>query len=734
MIQKLLLCFSVLGFTLGAASEGFGQWVQTNGPSGGYIRAFAQSGTTLFAAVDKATNGGFGVFRSTDNGKSWSAKNNGLTDLEVWALAVSGTNLFCGTQSGGLFRSTDSGATWTASNNGLSNMSVHALEVNGSYVFAGTPGGIFLSTNSGANWESVASGNVICLKRAGTNLFAGTYGHGILISSNNGASWTEDTTGLTNNKVYALAVSGNNILAGTSGGGVFVSTNNGSDWAPDTVGLVGSGLQGGLYDYSLAMIGNDYFVGTQEGGVFRSTNNGASWAAVNSGLTNTFGTALLASGNNLLAGTINGIFLSTNNGTTWTYASNGLPVNTPVQAFTTIGQDAPMLFAGEGSNFRGNYLGGFFLSNDNGNNWQASNGLPANSDITALTVSGANSSLPVIFAGTAGYLSGPGLIFRSSDSGATWSRATNGLSTWLAVSALESIGGAGTSPPIVFAGTTGATGGGSVLRSTDDGTTWKSANSGLASVAVTSFAVIGSNSSSPIVFAGTFGNGVFRSSDSGSTWVAGGSAGDMNVQALAIIGDNASSPILFASAYTGVYLSRDSGRNWIDAGLDTDRIQALAVSGANVFAGAYGGTVFLSADSGTTWKPVGLSNIEIQALAVAGSNLYAGTYGEGVWRRPLSDFGISDVSPADSIASALVSYPNPLAQSATIRFTSTDGGMALISIVNLLGTPVAQLFDGELQAGQHSFTWDASNVPLGSYWCVVRMGSRTERIALSVQR
>ena len=48
-------------------------------------------------------NGG-GVFLSTNNGTSWTAVNTGLTNTAVSALAVSGTNLFAGTGSGGVWR------------------------------------------------------------------------------------------------------------------------------------------------------------------------------------------------------------------------------------------------------------------------------------------------------------------------------------------------------------------------------------------------------------------------------------------------------------------------------------------------------------------------------------------------------------------------------------------------------------------------------------------------------
>jgi hypothetical protein len=59
---------------------------------------------------------GEGVFHSTNNGASWSAVDTGLTNTDIYGLAVIGTNIFAGTfQSpgdsiGGVFVSTNDGS------------------------------------------------------------------------------------------------------------------------------------------------------------------------------------------------------------------------------------------------------------------------------------------------------------------------------------------------------------------------------------------------------------------------------------------------------------------------------------------------------------------------------------------------------------------------------------------------------------------------------------------------
>ena len=219
MTMWIILLALLVGLT-SINSHSQNSWQQTNGPEGGSIRAFAVSGTNLFAGTHYN-----GVFLSTNNGTSWTAVNSGLTSADVYALAVSGTNIFAGTYEGGVFRSTNNGTSWTAMNSGLTSTDVLALAVSGTNLFAGTNGGAFLSTNNGTSWTAVNSGltakYVKALAVIGTNLFAGTNFGGVFLSTNNGTSWTAMNSGLTETSINAFAISGTNLFAGTLGGGVW---------------------------------------------------------------------------------------------------------------------------------------------------------------------------------------------------------------------------------------------------------------------------------------------------------------------------------------------------------------------------------------------------------------------------------------------------------------------------------------------------------------------------------
>jgi hypothetical protein len=222
---------------------------------------------------------------------------------------------------------------------------------------------------------------VNCFASIGTNLFAGSYLHGVFRSTNNGKNWDSASTGLPPNVgINAFAISGTNLFAGSYLHGVFRSTNNGKNWDSASTGLPPNvGIT------AFAISGTNLFAGTS-GGVFLSTNNGASWTRVSTGLTNPDVSALAVSGTNLFAGTAyGGVFLSTNSGTSWTDASTGLPTNAYFLAFAVSGTN---LFAGTS--------GGVFLSTNNGASWtRVSTGL-TNPVVSALAVSGTN-----LFAGTA---------------------------------------------------------------------------------------------------------------------------------------------------------------------------------------------------------------------------------------------------------------------------------------------------------------------------------------------
>jgi ligand-binding sensor domain-containing protein len=172
---------------------------------------------------------------------------------------------------------------------------------------------------------------------------------------------------------------------------------------------------------------------------------------------------------------------------------------------------------------------------------------------------------------------------------------------------------------------------------TNNDASWTAVNTGLTNtfINVSALTVSGTN-----LFAGTYGGGVFLSTDNGTSWTITGFFMNTYVYALAVSPNGASGTNLFAGtdAY-GVFLSTNIGTSWNAAstGLTETTVRSLAVSGTNLFAGTYGG-VFLSTNNGKSWTAAntGLTNSPVNAFIVSpngasGTNLFAGTNGGGVF-------------------------------------------------------------------------------------------------------
>lgn len=552
----------------------------------------------------------------------------------------------------------------------------------GTNIFAGTDGGgVFLTSNNGGLWTSVNIGltntevYALATANSGATVFAGTYGGGVFLSTNSGNSWTAVNTGLTNLQVNALAISGSAIFAGTNAG-VFISNNNGGNWTAVNNGLTAMDV------LSFTVSGTNILAGTGNGGVFLSTNNGGLWTQKNNGLGNTYVNALAVNGAKLFAGTDGSIYISIDNATTWTLAQ------TTPGLVKSIDINGTTIYAGYGTMTP---TGGIVNSIDNGVNWTTvSNGLPGNKGVYAVKQSGS-----LVFAGTDGAglyttsnngslwasdqgitntdanslslatigtniiagVYGTGMFLSTNNGAGPWTPINTGLPSTNLINALATNG-----TTTVFTGTY-ANG---VYRTTDNGTTWTAMNTGLGTnLNVTSFAISGST-----IYAGTFGGGVFKSTITGSSWTP-VNTGITNLQIQSLV---ASGTKVFAGTFYGggVYFSNNSGSTWthINNGLTNTNVNTLAISGTRVFAGTVAG-VFSSPDNGSNWTQLnfGLTNQTVMSLLVSGAEIFAGTDGGGVF---FSNDSANHWIAANTGLTSFNVYS--LAISDSIIFAGTHGG------------------------------------------------------------
>lgn len=290
MKKTIVSIIAVIAGITAQQPEARGQWVETSmRGQAGEIYCLLSSGDSLYAGADS------GVFVSTNNGANWIAINNGISDLEVYALAAIGGRIFAGGwgayengSPGNLFFSTDNGANWICDTSLIpDNTIINSLAIKEGDLFVGTQGsGVFFSTNNGdswalagENWNVAGDGanHINVLSVDGGKIYAGT-NYGVFLSTDNGANWV--SRGLTDDtllNIQALAASDGNLYAGTFKNDIFFSSNDGENWISIDNGTANMNL------HFIAVSGENLFVGIN-GGVSLSTNNGANWFAEDSGL------------------------------------------------------------------------------------------------------------------------------------------------------------------------------------------------------------------------------------------------------------------------------------------------------------------------------------------------------------------------------------------------------------------------------------------------------------------
>ncbi|MBW7906791.1 MAG: hypothetical protein LC135_02250 [Phycisphaerae bacterium] len=306
----------------------------------------------VYDAAGRAVSGtDGGVYRSGNNGTSWTAFNQALGTIQFYAglstHPADATILFGGTQDNGSNRRSTDTLNWDQVLGGDGGWT-QVDQANPLRVFAefqGT-GNLYRSLNGGASFSLTNSGI------AGTdrNCFLPPYlidpansnrmlyaTHRIYRSLNGGTSWTAISGDLTNGppaaiRTLAMAPSDPNVVyAATNDGNVQVSTNGGVSWT-----LVASGVAGwprvtreiwvsprapATVYLALASFG--------EQRMLRSFNAGQSWEALAGDLpdvpVNTVAVDERTSPPMIYAGTDRGVYRSLDDGESWHRPGQGMP-------------------------------------------------------------------------------------------------------------------------------------------------------------------------------------------------------------------------------------------------------------------------------------------------------------------------------------------------------------------------------------------------------------------------
>jgi photosystem II stability/assembly factor-like uncharacterized protein len=681
-------------------------WVRTGGPLGGLgydVRMRPDNPDIMYV-----TDAWAGVFISNDAGKTWHPSNEGITTrtggsgdaIPVFCLTIDPHDhdiIWIGTQNvRGIFKSTDAGKTWVEKDNGIIEYEgitfrgftvdpgtsdiVYAAAELASYAWSNqeqtgrefdkTKGVVYKTIDGGENWSAIWRGNNLAryiwidpgnsdVLYISTGIFDREAansdhtinkpgGEGVVKSTDGGQTWQQVNNGLSNLYVGTLFMHPTNpdiLLAGTGnnaypdGGGVYLSTNGGISWQAVIENENINAVEFALSNPNIAYAGS-------AGAVYCSSNRGQTWHKVSTGEEG-WGSPGVRAGfpidfqvdprdpNRIFANNYGGgNFLSTDGGQNWTVASDGY-TGAQVRAIAVDPTDPATVYVAARS--------GFFTSTDGGNSWIGQNTPPAyHLEWNAVAVDPSN---PQHILASNNW---DPVILNSDNSGRTWSwsgdRLAEGMGWRVIAFALSD-------PNIVYAGSSAFFSAGvfdntmpaaGVYISRDGGATWNSVNDALSEKA--NIIDICVDPSDPqIVYTATGTNGLLKTSDAGGNWTAMNIAMPMTTAVLSVAVHPVNSQTIYTGmAHSGLYRSNDSGKTWQSStnGMPPeshitdilfDPRDPQVMYAADSLSGVYRST-----DGGRFWRQLNtaLSMRAVNCLAVStdGLHLYAATEGGGVYR------------------------------------------------------------------------------------------------------
>jgi photosystem II stability/assembly factor-like uncharacterized protein len=280
-------------------------------------------------------------------------------------------------------------------------------------------------------------------------------------------------------------------------------------------------------------------------------------------------------------------------------------------------------------------------------------------------------------------------LLRSADRGATWEPAYASLNLAEALpTPAVAVSSVFAHDRTVFAGVAG-----SVLRSTDGGQTWQVATLPAPPPTVSTLCISPAYEEDGILFAGSMQDGVFRSANRGSNWVAWNfGLIDLNVLAVALSPNFGADETLFAGTETGLFRSTNGGRAWREVALPEDAAPVLALAlsphydqDGIILVGTEEQGMWNSADRGKNWThlaglPAGAVNAVLldpeypappRLLVLMDSGLYLSEDNGESWLELPLDL-------AEDVAPMCVAAPEGLTAGALLLVGLSDGAVTTV--------------------------------------------------------
>ena len=268
---------------------------------------------------------------------------------------------------------------------------------------------------------------------------------------------------------------------------------------------------------------------------------------------------------------------------------------------------------------------------------------------------------------------------------------------------------------------------GDMYRSFDGGGTWQKAKQLPMGSADTPWSLEADPTLPGKLYAGTFGDSLYVTTNFGETWTKPEGNGLGNGHIFDIEFDPLSGN-LFVGTAQGVYYSADGGDNWngLNAAFPEPTVppEVRHISfdeNGVLYVGTWGQGVWAS----TNWQATALADFalqvgEISDLVISDGGVYVLTSGAEMIRFDALSFSSSvdteeETAELPTAYALEQNYPNPFNPVTSIAFSLPATQNVNLAVYDVLGRRVATLVNGPLAAGQHQVQFNAASLPSGMY-------------------
>jgi photosystem II stability/assembly factor-like uncharacterized protein len=275
-----------------------------------------------------------GVYRSTDDGFSWTLANSGfpLENVRILAADPANSSVVYASIDTGIYKSSDAGASWVPTGSGPSDATSLVINPsNTAMVYAGTHAGVYQSTDGGTSWALRNSGLTtwveslsLSLSNPGT-LYAGTLG-GVFKTTNGGSTWVGVNTGLPqlNKVVQSIAIhpaDDNIVFIALQFGEIYKTTNGGTGWVADSYFSTQSNYVEDSSALAFDPTDSNTIYFSPPSSLYKTTDGGSHWSRLGRSYLSTLGTFVVSgtTPTSLYYADMIGLGKSTDGGITWNH-------------------------------------------------------------------------------------------------------------------------------------------------------------------------------------------------------------------------------------------------------------------------------------------------------------------------------------------------------------------------------------------------------------------------------